>query len=329
MHGATVFWLDYEFAVFAHAADWQPIGGVYLFAALQKGLLASSRWRVMREIFGRAEQVIPQPESSCRTVLFRAIFLIMLSVSGLRLLAQDSHREHILPWVVSGAAYNSTIELRLDFGDSASCQAAGPIADAGLIGRTFNVEEDHTVFIDVMEPADGSLAAGYVSLFCTGYVYAQVVYTRRIEDGMIGSEATVLSSGDGFWRADMTMDIGDRAREWFGLALANVSPFEQTYLIEFRNEAGEDHGFTTVDVPSRSSVGVVITNLLDDDGEPAFGERFRGSLQVRPGRRDDCASRDESGQCVEGWRWDSQADDFGVIGLHGNDGVFSTVPVLN
>ncbi len=260
-----------------------------------------------------------------------AVFLIPIAhVVDVR--GQDrASDEHILPWVVTGGGYESTLLLRLDTfwaAEFATCAATGPLVDRGLLDRTFELHENATSFVDIRQPVTGDLVTGYVHLQCDDDdVYVQVVYTYKI-DQIVFAEATVMSSREGFREAHLNVDVVDSSTEWFGLAIANVAGFEQDYCVEFRNQSGELYGNYVTSVDARNAVGINLTNLVDDNDEPVFDAGFRGAIRVFTIRQnrsfinfDPCGTQTE-------WTLHYDAPNFGVIGLHGNGSTFSTVPVM-
>ena len=274
-------------------------------------------------------------------MLVSVFVLCTFVLSGTSAQAQDSPSDvHVLPWVVAGNGWESTLMIRSNQSSSVPgshtvrCDFDGPIAEGGLIPPTVNVDPNKSMFIDVTDPSSvagvGDYVSSYVGLACTGDVYAQASY-RLVVGGKTTGEATVFSSGSGiflFGHLYIDLDVGD----WFGLAIANVfgrDPVQQ-YQLTLYDEEGNPGPMPQVGdmvAPGILSVPAqTVQAVLWSATEPV-----RGTLKVETTY---CA-QDAAGPCpADRWRADLSSDEFGIIGIHGAgtnaDGIlFSTVPVMD
>src|SRR5437899_6396202 len=96
--------------------------------------------------------------------------------------------------------------------------------------------------------------AGYATLTCSEYVYAQALYSYYAKDGTKIAEATVFASaGDiGGW-SSYRMIADQRGGSQLGIAIANDTDLPRTYQVTINSVSGR------VTIPARTSTGKFLT----------------------------------------------------------------------
>jgi hypothetical protein len=197
----------------------------------------------------------------------------------------------VIPWITTSPAIDCTLRT---FGSPLTVSGVGT-SDT----FSFTVPANGGWYYLFTSPfAAPTLQAGYATLTCTNYVYANFDYSYY-EGSRKAGGATVFSTPTAP-SARFVVDQSESSAR-LALAIANNTDLSRTYTMTVRNTSGNLVGTTQIIIPPRQSTARYIDELVGG----TTGILCQVTLQSNDG------------------------SDFAVIGLRFVGAVFTTVPPAN